>query len=263
MKKKNKNRARKSITAVGAVVAAGLTPGIATSTPVPQSPSTGTELTAADAVSINGEVLDFDELFAMNQVNRGQNRPKLVYGPPQPKVYGPIPPQKDKDKKKKDREQELREQQIADSLMIEQMKLEEEMRAREAAREKAIRDSIQRAIEEKTKVVYGPPPAKYFSLDPERVRHDFINFSNDEAIAFVEDKLMEYLSVATNQYLNSNDRDRDFIQSLNLTPQELTMLTDEVERSFGVQVSEDMLKQLNTPSRLVQFIVAVIKPTKQ
>ena len=78
MKKKNKNKARKSITAVGAVVAAGLTPGFVTGTPAQQSPSTDIELTAADVVSINGDVFNFDELFAMHQVNRAQDRQKVV-----------------------------------------------------------------------------------------------------------------------------------------------------------------------------------------
>ena len=70
MKKKNKNKARKSITAVGAVVAAGLTPGIATGTPATLPPSADVEITAADVISINGEVIDFDEMLAMQQINK-------------------------------------------------------------------------------------------------------------------------------------------------------------------------------------------------
>lgn len=79
--KKKKNQARKSITAVGAVVAAGITPGIVTGTPAPPLPDTDVAFTAADAVSINGDVFDFDELFAMNPVNIDQN--VVLYGPPQ------------------------------------------------------------------------------------------------------------------------------------------------------------------------------------
>ena len=115
MKKKNKDKTRKSITAVGAVVAAGLTPGIAAGTPATQPPSDEVKLTAADVVSINGDVYDFDDLFAMNQVvNRSIDQTIVVYSPP--------PAQKDKDKKKKkDKDQQIREQEIADSINQEKM----------------------------------------------------------------------------------------------------------------------------------------------
>lgn len=104
---KKKNKGRKSLTAMGAVVAAGLTPGIASSTPASPPTSTDVELTAADAVAINGNVFDFDELFAMRQINRDQRNPPKVYGPPPSirnkeredsitqtisEVYGPPPP---------------------------------------------------------------------------------------------------------------------------------------------------------------------------
>ena len=62
---KKKNKGKKSLTAVGAVVAAGLTPGIVTGAPASQPPIPDVEFTAADAVSIGGDVFDFDELFAM------------------------------------------------------------------------------------------------------------------------------------------------------------------------------------------------------
>ena len=68
-----KDHRRKSLAAVGAVVAAGLAPGLVASTPAPHP--AGTEATAADVVAINGEALDFDELFAATQ-------PRTVYGPP-------------------------------------------------------------------------------------------------------------------------------------------------------------------------------------
>ena len=103
---KKKKKAKKSITAVGAVVAAGLTPGIVTGSPLPQSPSTNVELTAADAVSINGEVFDFEDLRALNP-NHQINRDQLVvlYGSPQPKQKDKGK-KKDKKKDKKKREQE-------------------------------------------------------------------------------------------------------------------------------------------------------------
>ena len=68
MRKKDKSKRKKALTAVGAVVAAGLTPGLIAATPV-QTPSTGT--TAAEVVAINGNTYDFDELYAMQQPGRG------------------------------------------------------------------------------------------------------------------------------------------------------------------------------------------------
>lgn len=114
----NKNKGKKSLTAVGAAVTAGLAPGIVASYPSTQAPRLEVEVTAADVVAIGGEVLDFDELFAATQhaepdtqavaqeaqrkrerarrdsVRRAQERrvaplygsPQLVYGPP-PVVY--------------------------------------------------------------------------------------------------------------------------------------------------------------------------------
>ena len=65
MKKKN-NKGKKALTAVGAVVAAGLTPGFIAASAAGssiQSPSAGT--TAAEVVAIDGQAYSFDELYAM------------------------------------------------------------------------------------------------------------------------------------------------------------------------------------------------------
>ena len=64
MKKKNKRK--KALTAVGAVVAAGLTPGFITASAAGssiQSPNAVT--TAAEVVAIDGQAYSFDELYAM------------------------------------------------------------------------------------------------------------------------------------------------------------------------------------------------------
>ena len=104
---KKKNKGRKSITAVSAVVAAGLTPGIISGSPASQPPINDVELTAADAISIGGDIFDFDELFAMEQIRRDPRDIPKVYGPPPSihkaqrqdsinqsiaEVYGPPPP---------------------------------------------------------------------------------------------------------------------------------------------------------------------------
>ncbi|MBR6283829.1 MAG: acyl carrier protein [Muribaculaceae bacterium] len=97
----NKEKGKKSLTAVSAVVAAGLAPGIAASASASATQPAGTEVevTAADVVAIDGEVLDFDVLFAATQPagtdqqppRRSPDKHKCVYGPPPRVVYGPPP----------------------------------------------------------------------------------------------------------------------------------------------------------------------------
>ena len=65
MMKKN-NKGKRTLTAVGAVVAAGLTPGfIAVSATGATLQSPNAELTAAEVVAIDGQTYSFDELYAM------------------------------------------------------------------------------------------------------------------------------------------------------------------------------------------------------
>ncbi len=62
---KKRNKGKKALTAVGAVVAAGLTPGFIAATPgyLPVHGSNA-GITAADAVAIDGQTYSFDELYA-------------------------------------------------------------------------------------------------------------------------------------------------------------------------------------------------------
>lgn len=64
---KEKNKGKKKLAAVGAVVAAGLTPGIiaASATGSAMPPNAG--ITAADVVAIDGTTYSFDELYAMQR----------------------------------------------------------------------------------------------------------------------------------------------------------------------------------------------------
>ena len=65
---KEKNKGKKTLAAVGAVVAAGLTSGIVASTPqCAPIPDPNIELTAADVVAIGGTAYSFDELYAMQR----------------------------------------------------------------------------------------------------------------------------------------------------------------------------------------------------
>lgn len=78
---KDKNIRKKTLTAVGAVVAAGLTPGIIAATPscLPVQ-DTYMGITAAEVVVIDGMTYSFDELLAMqrpgNGLEQGEPRPQ-------------------------------------------------------------------------------------------------------------------------------------------------------------------------------------------
>ena len=94
---KKKNKGKKTLAAVGAVVAAGLTPGIIAATPhaMPvQDPNSG--LTAAEVVAIAGNTYSFDELYAMQQptaarVQEEAPQVALRYGV-QPRPTRPVKP---------------------------------------------------------------------------------------------------------------------------------------------------------------------------
>ena len=61
---KKKNIGKKKLTAMGAVVAAGLTPGIMAASP---NQGSNAGITAADVVAIAGTTYGFDELYAMQR----------------------------------------------------------------------------------------------------------------------------------------------------------------------------------------------------
>lgn len=61
---KDKNKGKKTLAAVGAVVAAGLTPGIMAASPIQ---GCNAAVTAADVVVIDGTTYSFDELYAMQR----------------------------------------------------------------------------------------------------------------------------------------------------------------------------------------------------
>lgn len=219
---KKKNKGRKSLTAVGAVVAAGLTPGIATGTPASQPPITDVEITAADVVSINGETFDFDELFAMHQVNRDPQTQKLVYGPPPPRAQN-----------------------------------EEEQQAR--IREEMRRDSIRRA-EANQERVYGPPSVMG-RYSPETLREMAAN-NKSQATSYIRDQLTLLVADLTGVKRINISPDSNLFTELNLAPERLNDLSKEIERKYGVIVTDEMLQQLNSVRRLTDFIVEVIKPIK-
>ena len=90
--KKEKNKGKKSLAAVGAVVAAGLTPGIIGATPQ-CAPNPNIEITAAQVVAIGGNTYSFDELYAMQQRDDWQGRPNISHQSSGGSRYGVISPQ--------------------------------------------------------------------------------------------------------------------------------------------------------------------------
>ena len=100
--KKDKNKGKKSFATVGAVVAAGLTPGIVAATPqCAPVPEPSIELTAAQVVAIDGNTYSFDELYAMQQRDDWKGRPTISHQTSGGSRYGvirpqqrPVPPQK-------------------------------------------------------------------------------------------------------------------------------------------------------------------------
>ena len=87
--KKDKNKGKKTLAVVGAVVAAGLSPCILNATPlyVPnQAPNAA--LTAAEVVAIGGTAYSFDELYAMQQRADGMKQARDRRQGPQASKYG-------------------------------------------------------------------------------------------------------------------------------------------------------------------------------
>ena len=103
MKMKKINKGKKALTAVGAVVAAGLTPGIMAATPG-CLPSLGSnaEITAADVVAIDGQAYSFDELYAKQNPNSAKMDTielNIVLEPSNATLYGVVMPVRVKSKK--------------------------------------------------------------------------------------------------------------------------------------------------------------------
>lgn len=87
---KKKNKGKKTLTTVGAVVAAGLAPGIVAATPI-QGTCAG--MTAAEVVAIDGNAYGFDELYAMQKPGNGRSDGDVTRVDPQVATrYGIIRP---------------------------------------------------------------------------------------------------------------------------------------------------------------------------
>ena len=102
---KEKNRGKKTLAAVGAVVAAGLTPGfVAASAAGAALHAPNAPFTAADVVAIDGTTYSFDELYAMQREETVDTiEMSIVLEPSNATLYGAIMPipYKSKDKKNK------------------------------------------------------------------------------------------------------------------------------------------------------------------
>ena len=259
---KKKNKSKKSITAVGAVVAAGLTPGIVTGAPLPEPLSTDINLTAADVVSINGEMYDFEDLFAMNQADSVPvDQIVVVYGSPKAIKALKEKKKKEEKEKKKDKDKKIREKEIADSLLLEEKRLEEE--AIEMARIEAMRQDSIRQAQEEFKTVYGPPPPKY--LSPEEMR-EIAAHDKNEARGLIQQALLNYCffmdddePIVKSKLSPSND----IIRDMKMKPSHLEGLSKEIENSYAVQLTPEMMEQLGTLRSIASFIVEVMTPIKE
>ena len=102
---KERNRGKKTLAAVGAVVAAGLTPGfVAASAAGAALHAPNAPFTAADVVAIDGTTYSFDELYAMQREETVDTiEMNIVLEPSNATLYGAIMPipYKSKDKKNK------------------------------------------------------------------------------------------------------------------------------------------------------------------
>lgn len=110
--RKEKNKGRKTLAAVGAVVAAGLTPGfVAASAAGLPNQGSNAGITAADVVAIDGSTYSFDELYAMQREETVDTiEINIVLEPTNATLYGAIMPtpynshKVQRDKTKKDNE---------------------------------------------------------------------------------------------------------------------------------------------------------------
>ena len=94
MMKDKRNRGKKTLAAVGAVVAAGLTPGfIAASAAGAPLQGSNAGITAADVVAMDGNTYSFDELYAMQQRDDWKGRPTISHQTSGGSRYGVIRPQ--------------------------------------------------------------------------------------------------------------------------------------------------------------------------
>ena len=92
MKKRKNNKRKRALTTVGAVVAAGLTPGfiaVSATGATLQNPDAG--VTAAEVVAIDGNTYSFDEIYAMQQVDKSQRHRPSRPKPQQATRYGALP----------------------------------------------------------------------------------------------------------------------------------------------------------------------------
>lgn len=261
--KKRKNKNKKSLTAMSAVVAAGLTPGIALVSAAAQQPRLDVEYTAADMVSINGEVMDFDELFDMQLGENGDTTQSKKQqerairdsisraNKSHQKVYGPPPPNRVKKDRKRDKiDQKTRDRQIA--------------------------DSIAQAYEKRTVLVYGPPTP--INIEEMKAAHDAEVREREEqmerailqqayntaqsgdkegAIEKIQFILMDYCAnlIQADAKGLPISPDSHFVDDLKMDASQLELLKQKVEDSFDLILANNELEQLTSPSRLARYIV--------
>jgi acyl carrier protein len=121
-------------------------------------------------------------------------------------------------------------------------------------------DSIRRAMEAR-ELVYGPPSMLRMSI-AEELRQIAAD-SKDRAIGYIQEDITYWITRKFNITDATIGPDTDLTKDLKLDFEQLQILRDEIEENYGVQISDDMLKRLNTLDRLTKFIVEVVKPIEE
>ena len=84
--------------------------------------------------------------------------------------------------------------------------------------------------------------------------------SKDRAIGYIQEDINYWITRKLNITDATIGPNTDLTKDLKLDSEQLQILRNEIEENYGVQISDDMFKQLNTLDRLTKFIVEVVKP---
>ena len=114
---------------------------------------------------------------------------------------------------------------------------------------------------EARELVYGPPSMLRMSI-AEELRQIAAD-SKDRAIGYIQEDITYWITRKFNITDATIGPDTDLTKDLKLDFEQLQILRDEIEENYGVQISDDMLKRLNTLDRLTKFIVEVVKPIEE
>lgn len=275
-----KNKGRKTLTALSAVVAAGLTPGVISGAPFSQAqPNAG--ITAADVVAIDGNTFSFDEILAMQQgigrwyavapgelpqvaARYGVQRPPQVsthYGVPHPKKTVAVTPPA--------LLEEIQESllQYCDRLIDADKRFIVISLDSDLTRDLGMSPDELKKLAEKMESSYGveKPDCQLFKngpLNTLRQISQYIYDTKKPSAERIKWDLMGYCA----QLLGFDIRrapitlDSDLTRDLGMTEDELKALAAEIKDRYGVEVSYNRFRlvgQLNTLRLITEHIYKI------